>query len=139
LSLPTRFRLKRRPDFRRCYAHGRRFVTSQWVLVVVVRGDTGPWRLGLSISRKHGGAVVRNRAKRVLREFFRIHTDVIPRGLDIVVIARRGASLRQVGLTEVCQELLPVLPRIRRFANQQDASVCTSAAQPPVSSPRTNA
>ncbi|MEJ5242535.1 MAG: ribonuclease P protein component [Desulfomicrobiaceae bacterium] len=139
MSLPARFRLKRRPDFHRCYAHGRRFVTSQWVLVVVVRDDAGPWRLGLSISRKHGSAVLRNRAKRVLRELFRLHADAIPPGLDIVVIARRGVHFHQVSLAEVRQEILPALLRIRRFVNQQDASVCTSAAQPLVSSPRTNA
>ena len=47
-------------------------------------------RLGLSVSRKVGIAVRRNRIKRLLREAFRLHLDEIPRGIDLVVIPRRA-------------------------------------------------
>lgn len=133
MSLPSRFRLKRRPDFARCYAHGRRFVAPRWVVVVYQRDDAGPWRLGLSISRKCGSAVVRNRAKRVLREFFRRQAEFLPAGLDLVVVARRGGDLRGIALDVVEQELTPVLTRIHRAIAAQEASPCTSAAPSPAS------
>lgn len=51
----------------------------------------GIQRLGITVSRRVGGAVVRNRVKRLVREVFRRHRDGIPRG-DSVVIARTGAG-----------------------------------------------
>jgi ribonuclease P protein component len=50
-----------------------------------------PARLGLSVSRKVGGAVERNRVKRVLRERFADLSPDLPSGIDVVVIARPGA------------------------------------------------
>ena len=50
-------------------------------------GDDGP-RLGLSVSRKLGGAVDRNRIKRLLREAFAAEEPSLPRGYDLVIVAR---------------------------------------------------
>lgn len=50
--------------------------------------DDGLSRLGLSVSRKVGGAVVRNRWKRVLREAFRLNVEQLPVGLDFVIVPR---------------------------------------------------
>jgi len=51
-----------------------------------------PARLGLVVSRKIGGAVQRNRVKRLCRECFRAWPDLVPPGVDLVVIARPGAE-----------------------------------------------
>ncbi len=49
-------------------------------------------RIGLTVSRRVGGAVLRNRIKRRIREWFRTHRELLPSGVDLVVIARRGAG-----------------------------------------------
>jgi ribonuclease P protein component len=67
------------------YEHGLR-VRARLMTVVALPNTQGSSRLGIAATRKLGGAVVRNRAKRLVRELFR-NADV-PRGLDIVVIPR---------------------------------------------------
>ena len=61
-------------------------------MYVFPRGDQEPPRLGLSVSRKVGGAVERNRIKRLLREAFVTEGPRLPVGTDVVVIARPGAG-----------------------------------------------
>jgi ribonuclease P protein component len=61
------------------------------VLYVFPRGETGPPRLGLSVSRKVGGAVERNQVKRLVREAFAREAGVLPAGVDAVVVARQDA------------------------------------------------
>lgn len=49
-------------------------------------------RLGLSVSKRLGNAVARNRWKRILREAFRLHRERLPAGLDLVVVPRAGGQ-----------------------------------------------
>jgi ribonuclease P protein component len=84
-ALPARLRIRRRPEFLRVYEHGFR-VRARLMTVVAHPNVQGPSRLGIAATRKLGGAVVRNRAKRLVRELFR-NADV-PQGLDIVIIPR---------------------------------------------------
>ena len=61
------------------------------MLYVFPREEESPPRLGLSVSRKVGGAVDRNRVKRLLREAFALESPRLPAGSDAVVVARREA------------------------------------------------
>ena len=88
---PRRGRLSRSADFDRVMRSGRSQAGRELVLYVFPRGGDEPPRLGLSVSRKVGGAVERNSVKRLLREAFAIECERLPVGSDAVVIARAGA------------------------------------------------
>ncbi|MGH2860938.1 MAG: ribonuclease P protein component [Solirubrobacteraceae bacterium] len=88
---PRRGRLSRSADFDRVMRNGRSHAGRDLVLYVFPRGSEEPPRLGLSVSRKVGGAVERNRVKRLLREAFAQEAERLPSGADAVVIARPGA------------------------------------------------
>ena len=89
---PKRGRLSRRAEFERVYRQGRSHGNRHLVLYSFPRpaAEDGP-RLGLSVSRKVGGAVDRNKVKRLLREAFADVRDHLPADHDVVVVARREA------------------------------------------------
>ena len=92
---PRRRRLSRSAEFERVYRQGRSKGNRFLVLYAFPReesdaADEGP-RLGLSVSRRVGGAVDRNRVKRVLREAFWAEAERLPSGSDYVVVARPDA------------------------------------------------
>ena len=89
---PRRGRLSRSADFDRVLRNGRSHAGRELVLYIFPRGGDEPPRLGLSVSRKVGGAVERNRVKRLLREAFVQERERLPVGTDAVVIARTGAG-----------------------------------------------
>jgi ribonuclease P protein component len=90
---PRRGRLSRSADFDRVLRNGRSHAGRELVLYVFPRGGDEPSRLGLSVSRKVGGAVDRNTVKRMLREAFALERDRVPVGTDLVVIARPDARV----------------------------------------------
>jgi ribonuclease P protein component len=87
----ARGRLTRSADFDRVFRNGRSHARREFVLYVFPRGEDGPPRLGLSVSRKVGGAVERNRIKRLIREAFAAESERLPQGTDAVVLARPEA------------------------------------------------
>jgi len=80
--------LRRSADFKLVYDR-RRSVSNDWLIVYVRENGLPHLRLGLSVSRKYGGAVQRGRLRRLYREAFRLTRHEMPVGLDLVLIPRK--------------------------------------------------
>lgn len=92
-TFPKEVRLRRRSEFLRVQDKGHK-VTADCLLCLVLpngRAD-GLTRLGLTVSTKVGSAVVRNGIRRRLKELFRQRNARLPRGLDVVLVARSSAA-----------------------------------------------
>ena len=80
-------KLKLNKDFRRIYGRGRSFVNPAFV-TYVLKNRSDDIRIGITVSKKIGGAVSRNRAKRIITAAFRECAHHIPSGYDFVFVAR---------------------------------------------------
>jgi ribonuclease P protein component len=110
------YRITRGADFQRAYQ--RRITAGDDRLLVFVfpNGLTHP-RLGVSVSRKVGGAVVRNRWKRCIREAFRLSREQLPWGVDLVVIPRPDAV---PGTKELQESLVKLARRAAKRIGQKE-------------------
>jgi ribonuclease P protein component len=121
---PRRPRLTRSADFDRVYRRGRSAATRTFVLYAFPLDEAEreerdvDVRLGVSVGRRVGGAVERNRVKRVLREAFWALADDLPEGHDFVIVARAGAAelAEQHGVDGVRGELGELLGQLDRAA-----------------------
>lgn len=95
-------RVRRRREYLAVQQAGTRFHTGH--LIVLIRSNDRPHaRLGVTVSRKVGGSVVRNRIKRYLREIFRHNREWFPAAHDVVLIAKKHAS--KAGYSQLLDEL----------------------------------
>lgn len=88
----SRGRLSRSAEFERVYRQGRSTANRHLVLYSFPNASAEKPRLGLSVSRKVGGAVERNRVKRLLREAFSRVEHELRAGQDVVVVARPSTA-----------------------------------------------
>ena len=90
--LPAPERLRRNTEFQRIYRQGATYSEGMVVLHLLRLPDADVRQAGFSVSKKLGGAVVRNRVKRRLRDAYRLVLPQLPRGYQLVFTARRGAA-----------------------------------------------
>jgi ribonuclease P protein component len=99
-------------DFQRAFRR-RRSVADASLIVYGHPNGLGHARLGLSVSRKIGGAVVRNRWKRLLREAFRLNRIQLPAGLDLIIVPR---PVPPPSLAKLSESLVRLARRLERRA-----------------------
>ncbi len=90
-TFPKLSRLRKSWEFKQVWKMGCRLHTPHFILLLAENSANSP-RLGLTVSRKIGNAVLRNRVKRHVREFFRQQKENFSANLDFSVIAKRGAA-----------------------------------------------
>lgn len=102
--------LNQNRDFRRLYGRGRS-VAGPLVVMYVMPNRLGYNRLGITASKKLGGAVGRNRARRLIKEAYRLNETRLLRGFDLVLVARN--RLLQAKCPQVERALLQAAEQVR--------------------------
>jgi ribonuclease P protein component len=123
---PQHLRLKTPAQFKAVYDLKKSVSDRRLVVYVAANGLPHP-RLGLSVSRKVGNAVVRNRYKRLYREAFRLTQHELPAGLDLILIPRVGPtkpSLEELKtallrLASDAERKVRMMPRPNQSANAE--------------------
>lgn len=115
LRLPRSRRLKSGRDFSRVRAEGGRAVNGCLIANWRVSPEGAASRIGVVVSRKTGGAVARSRARRLLRESFRLHQHEFSAPMDVVLVAR--SSIAGKKLKSVERDFLSVLRRTGAMAH----------------------
>lgn len=127
---PKERRLRARREFVAAQDNGRRVHTPHFVLIVAKGPDAAaPSRLGVTVTKKVGNAVHRNRVKRLVREAFRLDPGFLPAGVDLVVVAKDGAPT--LGLADVQAEWTGV----RRLLEKRVHEALTAAPRVPKEKP----
>jgi len=89
--LRKELRLRKNADFKNVYENGRSVAGRYVSIYYIKRGDQKGTRIGIVAGKKVGGAVARNRVKRVLREILSRYQDLLCEEHDIVVVARKSS------------------------------------------------
>ncbi len=115
--MKRRFRLTRAADFKRVRRYGKSYA-HPLIVLYVLRSDQSEARVGVSAGVRVGGAVERNRAKRLMREAMKSFLPLTRSGFDLMLIAR--PPLAQAGLEETRQALESVLRRAGLLVRPND-------------------
>jgi ribonuclease P protein component len=102
-------RLAKREDFSRVYRHGKSTANLQFVVYVLPQPQNEHFRVGVSVSKKLGNAVVRNRLRRSMKEIVRLHKDLVKDRVDFILIARKPVA--DMEYQEMQKSLLHVLKK----------------------------
>jgi ribonuclease P protein component len=113
-------RLRSDREYQEVVRKGERAATPHFTLYRDFLGGSGR-KVGISVGKRAGRSVVRNRIKRVLREFYRIHkSEAFPRGSRTAIVVKKTPS--RTGLAMVSAELLPAI--FRRWGRKEGPSLC---------------
>ncbi|MGB0579353.1 MAG: ribonuclease P protein component [Limisphaerales bacterium] len=117
LTLGRDKRLRSSNDFARIKNQGERLVRGCLILNWIKREEGGVSRLGVVTSKRIGNAVIRSRARRLMREVFRLHQNEFVEPLEMVLIARR--SIAEKKLADVERVFLKLASQAGVIAQQQ--------------------
>jgi ribonuclease P protein component len=100
-GLPRERVLRAKGEFDGVYRCGQRFRGRGFAIIASPNTLTGS-RLGISVQKKTGNAVRRNRIKRLIREVFRLHQDLFPASSDIIFTVRPGFAVNSLKEMTIC-------------------------------------
>jgi ribonuclease P protein component len=109
--MKKQFRIKKNAEFQHIFRHGKTFANRQLVIYYQKKPGQAHFRIGLSVGKKIGNAVMRNRIKRLMRQaFFELRDEIKPE-YDLVVIARQPT--KTMGFQEIKKSLTHLLYKQR--------------------------
>ena len=120
LGFPRERRIKQGRDFCRAKVEGRRLVQGCLILNWLSLAPPSPSRLGVITSRKIGHAAIRSRARRLMREAFRLHQGDLAKPVDLILVAR--ASIVGKHYSGVERDYLEALKKARLYREEAGAS-----------------
>lgn len=108
--------IRKNYEFLRIYKKGK-FFAGRYLVIYALKNYSGMNRLGITVNKKVGKSVKRNRAKRLIRESYRFYEDFIPDGLDIIFVARSVEN--EYGLAEIRREMKFLMKKLQVFDQQK--------------------
>jgi ribonuclease P protein component len=127
LGLPRSRRIKQGRDFARARTHGQRLAQGCLIFNWVTLPPGTPSRVGIITARRIGQAVTRTRARRLLREAFRLNQPRLSRAVDVVLVARPSIAGKNFGA--VAGDLVAAL-RKERLYREDSGQPTTDASKP---------
>ncbi len=110
--MKKQFRIKKNEEFQEVFKLGQSTANRQFVIYVLDRPEQAHFRVGLSVSKKIGNAVMRNRIKRLIRQVVFEFSDSLKSGKDIVIIARKPTAEMDYGEVKSSLEHVTKLAKI---------------------------
>lgn len=116
--------MAKREDFNKVYRQGKSVANQQFVLYYKKRqvkpGEEAPFRLGVSVSKKLGNAITRNRLRRVMKEIVRLHAEQVEEGIDFILIARKPVV--EMEYAEIEKSIIHVMKRASLYGKKNPTS-----------------
>lgn len=119
--MKKRNRIKKNEDFQQVFQNGKSTANRQFVLYVLDQPDQKEFRVGLSVSKKIGNAVTRNRVKRLIRHVFILEKEKISKGKDYIVIARKPAA--HMSFHEVRKSLIHLFLKMNVYHSNPEKQI----------------
>ncbi|MBM7552203.1 ribonuclease P protein component [Thalassobacillus pellis] len=115
------YRIKKNEEFQQVFKRGKSFANRQLVLYYLKNDEQSHFRVGLSVSKKIGIAVVRNQIKRYLRQALHELDDAIDQRYDLVIIARKPT--KDMDFHQIKKSLTHVLSKSKIMTNDKKSKI----------------
>jgi ribonuclease P protein component len=110
-------RLRKRRQYLEVQSLGYRVTSRLFIGLVLMRGPRAISRLGITITRKYAGAVIRNKTRRLIKEAFRKKKLMVPQGIDLVIIPKKQAIF--YNNPQIFEDLFLLGSKITRYVESQ--------------------
>ncbi|HOJ93341.1 MAG TPA: ribonuclease P protein component [Dictyoglomaceae bacterium] len=114
-SFPKEERLKKQEDFLKILREGKPYFLSKNFVVYIRKAEKR--KIGISINKKVGTAVVRNRIKRLIREVYRLHRPYLRDDIEMLIIVKPGEEIKDIDFHKMKNMLIKIWEKAGVFKN----------------------